>query len=83
MTDTEERLAEETRKWRERLGNRLKEVEPSSETGEDILENARAYLDDADHFEESGDLIRAFEAVVWGWSWVEIGEEMGMLDEED
>lgn len=81
-TDTEQRLREETAKWRERLAERLETVEAEGEDGAMILENARAYLADADHFEEGGDMVRAFEAVVWGWSWLEIGEELGVLAAE-
>ncbi|MFB6295003.1 MAG: DUF357 domain-containing protein [Candidatus Nanohaloarchaea archaeon] len=82
MTDTAEQLETETEKWRDRLQDRLAQLEPVDDDGEMILENARAYLEDADHFEEDGDMVRAFEAVVWGWSWVEIGEELELLVEE-
>ncbi len=82
MTDTAERLEEETDKWRGKLQQRISEVEAVDGDGTVILENARAYLEDADHFEADGDMVRAFEAVVWGWSWVEIGEELGKIGEK-
>ncbi len=81
--ETEQQLRAETEKWGERLEERLEEVKPAAEAGEDgatIVENARAYAEDARHFEEEGDLVRAFEAVVWGWSWLEIGEELGVVE---
>lgn len=73
----EERLEEETATWRKKLQKRLEEVDAD----EDIVENASAYLADAAHFEEEGDMVRAFEAVVWGWAWIEIGEELGVLED--
>ncbi|MFB6265991.1 MAG: DUF357 domain-containing protein [Candidatus Nanohaloarchaea archaeon] len=75
--EAEERLEEETRKWRERLEGKLEEVGAKGEKGENIVENAQAYLEDSEHFEDEGDMVRAFESVVWGWAWLEIGEEMG------
>lgn len=74
---TEERLRAETGKWLERLDERLAAAEALDEEGAELLENARAYRDDVAHFREDGDLVRAFEAVVWGWSWLEIGERLG------
>lgn len=73
-------LQEETERWKEKLADRLEDVAAVDDVGEDILENARAYRADADHF-EADDLVRAFEAVVWGWSWLEIGERLGHVQE--
>lgn len=75
--ETEERLAAETEKWLEKLDDRLDAAEAADDDGAELLENARAYRDDVAHFREDGDLVRAFEAVVWGWSWLEIGERLG------
>ncbi|MGB3943369.1 MAG: DUF357 domain-containing protein, partial [Methanothrix sp.] len=36
-------------------------------------------LSDSRHFSEKGDPIRAFEAVIWAWAWIEIGLEVGIL----
>lgn len=69
---TEEELMEETEKWEEKLEQRLGELEGESE----FRENAEAYLEDSRHFREEGDLVRAFEAVIWGWAWLEIGEDL-------
>lgn len=82
MTDTGERLREETRKWRKKLEERLGDVEAEEKRGEMMVENARAYLQDSRHFEEEGDMVREFEAVVWGWAWLEIGEEIGKVRNE-
>lgn len=81
--DTETELAEETEKWQEKLDGALDAATAVTDDGEDLLENAEAYLQDAQHFQEQDDLVRAFEAVVWGWSWVEIGEQLGHIDTPD
>ena len=73
----EEDLRAETLKW-------LKKAEElfSRVTGEEqFLENVSAYLQDSRYFLNDGDLIRAFEAVVWAWAWMEIGLEMKRLQE--
>lgn len=78
---TVEELRAETERWRTKLADRLEHVEATDGEGEELLENARAYRTDADHFADEDDLVRAFEAVVWGWSWVEIGERLGHVRE--
>lgn len=82
MTDTADCLREETAKWEDKLENRLESVEAADEDGEGLLENAAAYHQDVDHFKEQDDWVRAFEAVVWGWSWLEIGEQLGKIEEK-
>jgi len=44
-----------------------------------MLENIRAYIKDAEYFLKQEMLIEAFEAVIWAWAWLEIGERYGML----
>jgi hypothetical protein len=34
-------------------------------------------------FLEKGDLIRAFEAVIWAWAWMEIGLQKGLLRQRE
>ncbi len=78
---THEQLVEETEKWAEKLDGRLKAVSATDDDGAELLENAAAYLQDTAHFKEQDDWVRAFEAVIWGWSWLEIGERLGKIDE--
>lgn len=80
MTDTKERLQSETNKWQEKLAERMEAVSATDDEGEDLLENAQAYLSDVDHFKAEDDWVRAFEAVIWGWSWLEIGERMEKIE---
>lgn len=82
MDETGQRLASENRTWARRLDEALDEATPEDERGEAFLQNVRAYRSDADHFSDEGDLVRAFEAVVWAWAWLEIGARIGAIDWE-
>ncbi len=73
MNPTEEELESETRKWLERLDERLEERDIDVEQ----MENVTAYRDDARHFLEEGDLVRAFESVVYAWGILETLERLG------
>jgi hypothetical protein len=76
MSDNLERdLRDETLKWLERAEDLFSKI-----SGEDrFRENITAYISDSKYFLEKGDLIRAFEAVIWAWAWIEIGMETGDL----
>jgi uncharacterized protein len=74
----EESLEEETRKWLAKAEDLFAAV-----SGEEhFLENISAYIRDSHYFLEKGDLIRAFEAVIWAWAWMEIGLERKILENE-
>ncbi|MFB3764196.1 MAG: DUF357 domain-containing protein [Methanotrichaceae archaeon] len=68
-------LRSETLKWLERAGSLFSEISGK----EEFIDNISAYISDSKYFLEKGDLIRAFEAVIWAWAWMEIGLEMGVL----
>jgi hypothetical protein len=70
-----EDLRSETLKWQERAEELFCRLTGDKE----ILENISAYIRDSHFFLDKGDLIRAFEAVIWAWAWMEIGLERGML----
>ncbi len=70
-------LLAETEKWLGRADDLFSRL-----TGEGrFLENISAYLSDSRYFLQKGDLIRAFESVIWAWAWMEIGLEMNILRE--
>ncbi len=77
MSSLEEELKRETEKWLSRI-EKIKIVE-KCEKGKEFVENIKAYVKDAGYFLEKGDLIRAFECVVWAWAWMEIGKEIGLI----
>lgn len=73
----EEELREETLKWLRRIEERMSGIDGDKE----FMENIRAYISDSHYFLEKGDLIRAFECVIWAWAWLEIGLEVEKLHE--
>lgn len=77
--DVEADLEVETIKWLELAEERFGGLSPK---GDRFGENVAAYISDSRHFMEEGDLIRAFEAVIWAWAWMEIGQEIGVLAED-
>ncbi len=80
--EIEERLNEETDKWLERIRKERKNIKATNEQSKEFLRNIDAYIEDTGHFRKNGDPVRAFEAVVWAWSWLEICKELGILRNE-
>jgi hypothetical protein len=74
----EEELREETLKWLERAESLLSGISGDSH----FCENISAYLQDSKYFIRNEDPIRAFEAVVWAWAWMEIGLQLGVLHKQ-
>ncbi len=68
-------LRVETLKWLERIKKRKFNGDRR------FVDNILAYISDAEYFMEKGDLVRAFECVVWAWAWLEIGVELGKIRE--
>ena len=65
----------ETLKWLLKAEDLLCKV-----SGDELfLENVSAYIHDSHYFIEKGDLIRAFESVIWAWAWMEIGLNTKLL----
>jgi hypothetical protein len=78
--DIEAELRNETIKWLQRA----EQLSPKIIEKDDRLsQNIAAYISDSHHFLDNGDLIRAFEAVIWAWAWMEIGQEMGLLSKDE
>lgn len=75
----EENLGNETIKWQEKAEALFSQLSGD----ERFLENISAYLSDSHYFLEQKDLIRAFEAVIWAWAWMEIGLDEGLLQQEN
>ncbi|MEM7826802.1 MAG: DUF357 domain-containing protein [Candidatus Aenigmatarchaeota archaeon] len=71
----EKQLIEETNKWKNRIEAKIKEIKSLSEEEKKTLANINAYIKDSEYFLKRGDLIRAFEAVIWAWALYEINFE--------
>jgi hypothetical protein len=74
----EEELRGETLKWLERAESLFRAISGDRR----FCENISAYLQDSQYYLENEDLVRAFEAVVWAWAWMEIGLDVGLLQKE-
>ncbi|MCD6368041.1 MAG: DUF357 domain-containing protein [Candidatus Aenigmarchaeota archaeon] len=75
----EEDLKNEIKKWANRLDHSLQNTKILTKKGIDFLTNIRAYQSDSLHFYQKGDLIKAYEALIWAWAYLEIGRQMGIL----
>ncbi len=75
----EEDLHNETLKWLEKAEVLFCQVSGD----EHFLDNVSAYIRDSHYFLEKRDLIRAFEAVIWAWAWMEIGLEKELLRQKE
>ncbi len=76
---TETHLISETEKWLLRAESEFQKIKPASKKGEEFAKNIAAYLNDTKYFSEKKDYVRAFEAVIWAWAWIEIGKDTGIL----
>ncbi|MCD6477422.1 MAG: DUF357 domain-containing protein [Candidatus Aenigmarchaeota archaeon] len=77
----EDNLREEIKKWSQRLDNSLKITVAQSPKGVEFLTNIKAYQSDSLHFLKKNDLIRAYEALIWAWAYLEIGKQIGILSQ--
>ncbi len=80
MNETQKELLEQTDIWYLKAAAVLKKTKAVGVKGEEFLVNINAYMSDTNHFKEKEDFVRAFEAVVWAWAWLEIGKEAGFLE---
>jgi hypothetical protein len=74
----EDGLRKETEKWLGRIEEERKKI-TAEKSRENFIRNIDAYISDSRHFLANGDLIRAFEAVIWAYAWLEIGKELGVI----
>ncbi|MCX6816168.1 MAG: DUF357 domain-containing protein [Candidatus Aenigmarchaeota archaeon] len=77
-----EELKQETEKWLDKIKEKRKSIALMDNSKKDMIKNIDAYISDTSHFLEKKDYIRAFEAVVWAWSWIEILEELEIIKSE-
>ena len=75
--DEKETLLEEINRWLPKCREEVKKIKKVKD--KEFFENVQAYISDAEHFLQRGDLVRAFEAIVWAWAWLEIGQRKKVL----
>jgi len=76
----EEKLQQETEKWLNKIIVERKKLVACSK--KDFLKNIDAYISDSEHFLAKNDLIRAFEAVIWAWAYMEIGKDLKIIKDQ-
>ena len=74
-----EDLRKEIDKWTEKIKEERRKIELADSTKKDFLKNIDAYISDSAYFLDNGKLIESFEALIWGWAYLTIGKEMGIL----
>ena len=77
----DEQLKTETLKWLDKCEEEVARTKPLNSKGNEFMTNIKAYISDTQHFLDKGDLVRAFEAIVWAWAWLEIGKDVGVLED--
>ena len=82
MDPTSQALRKETEKWLSKLRKERKSLRIISEDSKvrACLKNLDAYIKDTSHFLEKGDLVRAFEAVIYAWGILETLEHLGLVE---
>ncbi len=69
----------EVEKWLDKVEPLVEQIQITDEKGEEMMENMKAYISDSKHFLGEGDLVRAFEAIVWAWAILEICTQLGIF----
>lgn len=77
--NVEKSLKEETEKWLKKAKEKRTEIKLLDSSKKSMIKNIDAYISDTEHFTKKGDLVRAFEAIVWAFSWIEILEELEII----
>jgi len=72
-----EELKKETKKWLEKIEDL--EIIAKNKKGEEFKNNIMAYISDSKYFLQKGSLIKAFEAIVWAWAFLEISKELDLI----
>lgn len=70
---------EEIEKWLRKLKKELVITKPINEKGKEFLKNINAYVYDCEYFFKNGNYVLSFESVIWSWSFLTIGKDLGLL----
>ncbi|MBU5558047.1 MAG: DUF357 domain-containing protein [Candidatus Aenigmatarchaeota archaeon] len=70
---------QDVERWLAKLEPLISRIEVQDSKGEAFLTNIKAYVADSRYFLSKGDLVRAFEAMIWAWSLWETCAELGLL----
>lgn len=72
----EDRLREEILEMTQKIEPLIEKTEIVDNRGIEVFTNMRAYISDSKHFLKAGNLIKSFEAILWAWAILELGQEL-------
>ena len=75
----EDKLIKETEKWLDKIDTEFKMAGSSTKKGNEFLKNISAYIEDSKYFLKQKMFIEAFEAVIWAWAYLEIGNSIKII----
>ncbi len=75
----EKDLQKEIDKWFPKVKKEFDKLKSHDVKDKDFMKNIKAYIEDTSYFLEKKDLIKAFEAIIWAWAWLEIGKRKNIL----
>lgn len=83
MAGESEKLLRETNKWLKKLEEEVKSIEFTDKMEMRLIKNAidnvNAYISDCKHFLSKGDLVNAYEAIIYAWGIYETCQRMGLV----
>jgi hypothetical protein len=71
----DEKLKSEIKRWSTKIEEKRRHLKIVDDSKKEHLINMDAYISDSKHFEKEGKIIESFEALLWAWSILEIGEK--------
>jgi uncharacterized protein len=77
IMDSEKFLIVETQKWLKKI--EALNIEAKTDKGKEHKANIEAYIKDSKYFLEKKDYVRAFEAVIWAWAFLEISKDLELV----
>lgn len=69
-------LKDEIEKMLNKIEPLVDKIEFNNEKGKEMLENMKAYIEDAKHFLKNGDLVKSFESIIWAFAVMEVCKEL-------
>ncbi len=74
------RLADETKKWITKMKAQREKLILRDSSKTNFIDNIDAYVSDSEYFLSGGELVEAFEAIIWAWAYFEIGKDLGYFE---
>lgn len=87
MDETQSQLEQETKKWLFKMEQEIPKIRTTGSGDITLVKesftNLNSYVSDCKYFQEQGDWVRAFEAIVYAWGIYETMVRLNVIDLED